>query len=151
MEEVKKTFEDLDFIHVIQSLVINHIPPYLLEQIKGRSWDVDRFLKLAPVLLFNNSTYIWVLTTDKNIIKGVLWSVIDVLSEKLNVIAFSIDEEYEDGSLEKARDFLREFINDFNEKQTGIQLKEKINWVTSEPELLEAIGGQQPKTILIEV
>lgn len=123
----------------------------LFEQVKGRSWSVDRLYKYAPSIFSNPSTWAWKLVDGNEAVRGVLWIVIDVLSEKINVIVFSVDKEYEDGSIEGARKFLDSFRKSFNAMEDDIELKEKINWVTSEPEVIENMGGKQPKTILMEI
>lgn len=145
----KNDFNELEFVRIGRRDFFT-IPVSLFEQVKGRSYSIDRLYSLVPLILGNHNNLFWALKKDKNV-RGVLWATMDILSEKLNVIAFSVDEEYQDGSLEGTRDFLRRFIKDFNEIKSDITLKEKINWVTSQPELFEKIGGQQPKTILIEV
>jgi len=39
----------------------------------------------------------------------------------------------------------------FNKDDNGIKLKEKINWVTAQPEKLKQIGGQILTRIMVEV
>ncbi len=145
-------FNKLKFIWISDPNVIAVTPKYLLEQVEGRSWNVERLCKFAPLLLANDANYFWVLVDDDQITKGILWVVIDVLSEKLNVIVFSVDEEYQGaGHLESVRDFLRQFIKDYNKREGEVKLKEKINWVTARPEIFNEMGGRRPKTILLEV
>jgi len=142
-------FDDLTF-ELIDDF--NLIPKYLFEQIEGRSWSVERLCKFAPTLLVNDASRVWKLVNGEQETKGVLWAVIDILSEKLNVIIFSVDEEYQsNGSLKNTRDFLRQFIKDFNKIDGELKLKEKINWITARPEMFDEIGGQRPKTIMMEV
>jgi hypothetical protein len=94
----------------------------------------------------------WVLMDDRSQTKGFLWIVIDVLSEKVNVIAFSVDKDCADESdLDMAIEFLRRFIKDFNAIESNINLSEKINWITNKPEDFEKFGGKLPETVMIEV
>jgi len=151
-EAERMKFDDLTFVRVIDPNIFALIPQYLFEQVEGRSWSVERLYKFAPLFLTNDSNCFWVLENKEKVKKGVLWVVIDVLSEKLNVIVFSVDEEYQDTNyLKSARDFLRQFIKDFNGIEGEIKIKETINWVTSRPELFDEIGGRRPKTIMVEV
>lgn len=143
-------FSDLRFVEIKKPDLFSQIPRYLFEQVEGRSWSVERLYKLGPLLFANDANYFWVLKDNKQVVKGVLWVVVDILSEKLNVILFSVGEEYQDTSLKSVRDFLRQFIKDFN-KTGGVKLKEKMNWITAQPEKLNEINGRRPKTILIEV
>ena len=152
----QKKFSDLEFVRIDRPDLFNLlIPRQLFEKVPGRSWSVERLYDIAPLLIFNNFNYIWVLVNEKQV-KGVLWVTIDVLSEKLNVITFSIDEEYEDEDiLENIRGSLRKFIKEFNESNISIvsntKIKEKINWVTSQPEMFDKIDGVIPETVLVEV
>ena len=145
-------FSDLKFVRLTQIKIFNSIPKYLFEQVKGRSWSVERLYKFASLFLANTANCFWVLKNDRQVIKGVLWVVIDILSEKLNLIVFSIDEEYQDdGNLKDVLNFLYQLIEDFNKIGDNIKLKEKINWITAEPEKLDRIGWKQPETIMVEV
>ncbi len=143
---------ELKFDLIINPYLFAHIPPYLFKQVEGRSWSVERLYTFAPMFLTADTNRFWVLVNDEQVMKGVLWVVMDLLSEKLNVIVFSVDKEYQGPDILKSvLDFLRKFIKEFNEAKGGIKLKEKINWVTAQPEILEAIGGQRPKRIMIEI
>ncbi|HUV41379.1 MAG TPA: hypothetical protein VMW23_06310 [Sedimentisphaerales bacterium] len=144
--------QPLQFIRVFEAAGLNRIPRQLFEQVKGRSWSVERLYRLAPLFLGNNTTVFWVLEDENQMVKGVLWAVIDILSQKLNVIVFSVAEEYRDAcNVKTARDFLRQYIREFNAIAQQTKLKETINWVTAEPHILKEIGGWIPKTIMMEV
>lgn len=144
-------FNELKFVK-FEASDLFEVPEYLFEQVPGKSWTVKRLYKFAPTFLINSSHRFWTLVDDKGLVKGVLWVVIDLLSQKLNVIVFSVDKEYQGRSaLKGARDFLRQFIKDFNETKTDTKLKAKINWVTAEPWDLHQIGARRPRTVLMEV
>ncbi len=121
---------------------LERIPQYLFEQVKGRSWTVERFYKLSPSFLSGESHRFWAVENNGEVV-GVLWAVIDILSEKLNVIVYSVNKDYQD-SLGVALKFLRKTA-------TELKLKQKINWITAEPEKIKEIGGQIPGTIMLEV
>lgn len=144
---------ELQFVRMVVPDLFEYIPRYLIERVEDRSWSVDRLYKFGPMFVSSPLNHFWLLKETGNAIKGVLFTVIDVLSEKLNVIIFSVDEEYQAvGNLEIVLDFLRQFIKNFNKtKDVEIKLKEKINWVTAQPGTFDEVGGQQPKTILVEV
>lgn len=147
--EVTKSFNDLIFVKYTKQ-DFYEIPKYLFEQVEGRSWTVERLYTYAHIFLKNKSMYFWVFEDDEQI-KGVLWFVIDVLSEKVNVIVFSVDEEYKENSLEIVRKFLHNFIEKYNELTEKTKLKERINWVTNRPEVFEKLGGHIPETIMVEL
>ena len=146
------TEKQLQFVRLFEAGSLNRVPRQLFEQVKGRSWSVERLYRLAPLFLGNNTTVFWVLEDENQMVKGVLWAVIDILSQKLNVIVFSVAEEYRDAcNVKTARDFLRQYIREFNAIAQQTKLKETINWVTAEPHILKEIGGWIPKTIMMEV
>ena len=144
--------KELKFIKITSPDIFRLIPKHLFEQIGGRSWQVDRLLKMNPLSLISGCNYFWVLVNNDSEVKGILWAVIDVLSEKLNVIAFEIDEEYQcESDIEMALQFLRSAIKEFNLLDSGTVLKDKINWVTNDPEKFKQFGGAMPETVLIEI
>jgi len=144
--------QPLQFVRVFDAGALSRVPRRLFDQVKGRSWRVERLYRLAPLFLGSNTTVFWVLEDEDQTVKGVLWAVLDILSEKLNVIVFSIDQEYRDTcNVRTARDFLRAYIREFNAIARQTKLKETINWVTAEPHILREIGGWIPKTIMMEV
>lgn len=150
--ERKEVVKVLRFVRLMDASYIHIIPKHLFEQVEGRSWSVDRFYKYAPAILSSGTNCFWALVDEDNSIKGILWVVIDILSQKLNVIVFSVDKEYQhESDLEMARDFLRQYIEDFNKTENGITLKETINWVTTDPDKFDDIGGRLPKTVMVEV
>ncbi len=121
---------------------LERIPRYLFEQVKDRSWSIERFYRLLPSFLAVESHRFWAVENNGEVV-GVLWAVIDVLSEKLNVIVYSVNKDYQN-SLGVALEFLRKTARE-------LKLKQKINWVTAEPEKIKEIGGQIPGTIMLEV
>jgi len=133
------------FVRVVDLAVFRRIPRRLFEQVRGRSWSVDRLYEFAPVFLADETNnYFWIFESDRRI-EGILWAVIDALSEKLNVIVCS-------GIVpEDAHRFLRRFTKDFNAANSGIALKEKINWLTTQPEMFNKMGGNALKTVMVEV
>ncbi|KKN77238.1 hypothetical protein LCGC14_0362160 [marine sediment metagenome] len=141
---------NLEFVRITTLDSFKLIPRHLFEQIGGRSWTVDRLFKLGTQVLTMPPKCFWVLMDENSHVKGLLWIVIDVLSEKVNVIAFSVDPDCSDESdLDMAIEFLRRFIKDFNSIDSDIKLKDKINWITDEPEKFK--DHVIPKTRIIEV
>ena len=139
----------MKMIKLTEPELFNIIPKYLFEQVEGRSYTVDRLYKLAPFVV-NTNHFMWVYVNDENEIKGVLWITLDILSEKVNVIVFSTDKEYEISRTE-VLEFLRDFIAKFNENSEYVELKDKVNWVTNEPDSFKELGGKVPETVLVEV
>lgn len=141
---------NLEFVRITTLDSFKLIPRHLFEQIDGRSWTVDRLFKMNPSFIVGGGNCFWVLMNEGSEIKGLLWTVIDVLSEKLNVMAFVVDKDCADESdNEMAIAFLRGFISEFNAVESDIKLKEKINWVTNDP--VKFPNHVVPETRMIEV
>jgi hypothetical protein len=100
----------------------------------------------------SGSAFFWGLVNNKNEVKGFLWATMDFLSEKINVIAFEVDKEYQsETDIQMVLEFLRNNIKSFNAVSQDIKLKEKINWVTNDPDKFKPYGGYIPETIMVEV
>jgi hypothetical protein len=142
--------KELKFIRITNVDEFSLVPTYLFEQIKGRSWCVDRLLRMD--IFASNAISFWVLVNNKHETKGFLWTTMDFLSEKINVIAFEIDNEYQsETDIQMALGFLRNNIKSFNTISQDIKLKEKINWVTNDPDKFKLYGGRVPETIMVEM
>jgi hypothetical protein len=146
MEDAK----ELKFIRITNKDELSLVPIYLFEQVKGRSWDVDRLLQMD--ILASEAIFFWGLINNKNEVKGFLWITLDYLSEKINVIAFEVDNEYQsETDIQMALEFLRNNIKSFNAISQDIKLKEKINWLTNDPDKFKPYGGYIPGTRMVEV
>lgn len=138
-------FNNLKFIRItgspeIVDMVFRRIPRELFEQVKDVEFNIDLLYKVPSRFISNVNTRFYVLTDDEDVIKGILWAYINILTGKIQVNILSIDKEYQfSDALEKTL----EFVKSWNE---GL----KIQIVTTEPHLYEKAGFAKSKQIIME-
>ena len=141
MEEnvTEKSFKDLEFVRVIQPLMLSHIPKHLFEQVKDRTFDIDILLKLSQEIISNPSQLFYVLVNKDNEIKGVFWISLNVLSNCIDVNLFSIDKEYQFAEAMKEALILI----------STIQKNATVRVLETRTKALEEIGFKKTKTMMI--
>lgn len=103
------------------------IPREYVEQVRENDWNLERFYTFMPLALQSQTTFLYVLLNEKNIIKGYLWFEVDILNMSLYVNTLSIDEDLQgDG---KALDIAIAFVKDM---ANALQIK-KVLWETDRP------------------
>ena len=113
MEAIEKKFEDLTFERVTQPLLFSYIPKYLFEQVKDRSFDIDRLFRFSERLLADPTQLFYALIDDELKIKGIFWATVNVLSHCIDVALLSIDKEYQFGdAIKKTLAFIDTFQKD---------------------------------------
>lgn len=140
-QEKLTNLEDLSFVRLIDPV---HIPSYLVEQIKNRLFDIEKFydyLKIActyktengPIL--NNFVFLYAITNVKlRQVKGFLFMYMDILSNSLLISQFSIDKEYWNKG--EAVNFMLSFA-----KQVMKELSaSSIVWLTKNIKTCESLG-----------
>lgn len=150
MSDNESNINDLRWVRVFSPL---HIPRALIEQIRDRDFSVDDFYTYheynclrdtdeGPTL--NPLSHLYVLADDKNIIRGMLWFVIDPLTKDIVIQTYSIEKNYwEPGkAILKLIDHMREIKN-------RAQLK-KVYWITNYPKHSEKYGFRKSKSVLME-
>ena len=143
-------FEKLRWIRIFTP---DHIPVYLLEQIKHREYDLDEFYKyhrLSAVehsptqIKLNPFSHLYVLADEKNIVKGYTWFSIEPLTKNIFINIFSIDKEYWNNG--KAVKKLTDLILPIKEKA---HLR-KILWATRYPKHSLRHGFHRCEDVLME-
>jgi N-acetylglutamate synthase-like GNAT family acetyltransferase len=130
-----------------------HIPREYVEQIKERTFEVDKFYKLmkhtcmreeAGKMVLNPVNLLYVLINDENHVKGFCWMVVDVLNDALVINSFSMDNEYwgNGRSIQLLKDKAQEI-------KEGAQLQ-RVYWITRCPKHSEKYGFKRSKHILME-
>ncbi len=137
-EIVKKKFEDLEFVRVIQPLMIRHIPPELFEQIKDRPFEIERLYRFADRIIQNPTQLFYILIDKENQIKGIFWASANVICNNIDVNILSIDREYQFGDAIKKT---LEFIDTFQKDAT-------VRIVTSRTAKYEKAGFKKVKTVM---
>ncbi len=130
-----------------------HIPRELVEQIKDRMYDIDKFYiyqKKACIIqdndqvVLNPLNLLYVLTNEEGAVKGFCWMVVDALDDALVINSFSMHPDYW-GNGKAVKLLEKKAI----EIQEGAKLK-KIFWITRCPRHSQKFGFKISKHTLME-
>ncbi len=143
-------FDKLKFVQIngaspdVIDMIFRRIPKELFEQVKDIEFNIDLLYKAPSRFINNVNTRFYVLTDDEDVIRGILWFYINLLTEKVQVNILSIDKEFQhNGAIGKTVEFIR-----------GLQGKDenlKIEIMTTRTKAYEKAGFQQSKQILMEL
>ena len=98
-----KTEDDILNLRWVRIFDPVHIPKEYVDQIKEKSFTTEKFYQYQQSanienvdgkIIFNPYNLLYVLSTEKNHVKGFLWAVVDPLSNCLVINSFSMDKEY---------------------------------------------------------
>lgn len=146
----ENNFEDLRWVRIFTP---DHIPRYLVEQVRDRDYTVEDFYKYQELnctrndedgMKLNPFSHLYVLVNNENIVKGFLWFVVDPLTKDLVIQTYSVDKEY--WLKGKAVSKLAKHIKDIRKKGN----LNKIYWVTNYPGHAQRNGFKRSKSILFE-
>ena len=143
----------IDELRFIRVFTPDHVPRYLVEQVRDRDYSVEDFFKYHQIncltqsnkeLTLNPFSHLYVLANKENYIKGVLWFSIDALSKDILIQTFSVDKEY--WGKGQAVKMLAEHIKKIRKKAN----LNKIYWVSNYPKHSERYGFKRSKAVLME-
>lgn len=149
-------FDELKFEPILAPNGLNWVPRYLFEQVKNRTWDVEKLYEYGPLFITNPLNRFWALTDITHHIKGVLWITIDPIVEVMAVNILSIDREYQrlNGSLRsKPSDVIKktvEFLHTVQDelRAKGVKIKREILWATTRPRTCEKAGARRYRVVM---
>ena len=142
----------MDDLRWVRLFTASHIPLYLVEQIKGREFEDDAYLKhldknvlmqseQGPIL--NPLFHLWALVDPDNLVRGFLWFTVDPLEQAIVIQTYSVDSNFwGKGAIERLVKHIK-FI------QKKSQLK-KIYWITNHPKHSAKYGFKPSKNVLME-
>lgn len=96
---MNKDQPELKFIRVFTS---SHVPKYLVEQIKHRDFTVEDWYKYQEANLLEKSSefklnplhHLYVMTDEKNHVKGMLFYTVNPLDKSIFLQNYSVDKDY---------------------------------------------------------
>jgi len=143
----------LDELRWVRIFTPDHLPHYLIEQVRNRNYSIEEFFKYQQLNLLvqsenkialNPFNHLYVLVNPENLVKGFLWFTIDALAKDIFIQTYSIDKEYwyKGYAVKKLADKVMEV----HEKA---QLN-KIFWANPYPKHAERYGFKRSKNILME-
>lgn len=143
---------ELSFVRLIDPI---HIPSYLVSQIQGRLYDVEKFyqyqkvaclLQTADGPVLNGANMLYAMVHDKlRQVKGFLWMVVDVLTNSLIINNYSVDKEYWNNAQHQAVDFLEEKAK---KVMKDLSLS-RIVWITKNYRFCENRGFKRSKDAIM--
>jgi len=95
-----KKIEELRWVRVF---TIEHLPNYLVDQVRHRTYSIEEFYKYQQLNLLMQSengiklnpfNHIYVLVDSENLVKGFVWLTIDALSKDIFIQTYSVDKQY---------------------------------------------------------
>jgi len=143
----------IDELRFVRAMSPDIVPYYLVEQVRDRSYSVEDFFKYQQIncmsqtadgFKINPFNHLYVLANKENIVKGVLWMVVDPLSKDVVIQTYSIDKEYWNKGYAVKK--IAEHVKD-------IVVKAKLNkifWITTYPKHSERYNFKRSKNILME-
>jgi len=147
---MNKTMDELRWIRVFTP---DHIPHYLIEQIKDRDYSIEDFFKYQKInclsakegsFSLNPFNHLYVLANDKNEVKGVLWFTVDPLAKDILIQIYSIDRMYWNSG--QAVKKLFSHIKDILKKAN----LNKVFWANAHPKHAKRYGFKESRMILME-
>lgn len=120
------------------------IPRYLVEQIEPMDFDVNQFYKFGHFFITNGLSVFGVFADSQNIVKGYMWCAFNPLTNRICVMALSIDKEYQGmGIVGEAANIVKKI-----KQQCGA---EKIEFQTIFPEKFEKAGAVKSEKVIMEL
>lgn len=146
----KEDINDLKFLRVIDP---DHIPTYLVEQLKERDFEIEDFYAWQKanatvihdgLFLPNPNNHLWVMINDKRQVKGFVWAIIDTLTRDLVVNHYSVDKNYwhSGEAIAKLKKHLIQVLKDNN--------LDKIIWFTKNAKAYQKYGFKPTKVTMLE-
>ncbi len=151
----KKTFADLRFVRVagkpdIVDMLFRQIPRELFEQIKDIEFNIDLLYQMPSKFIGGANNMFYVLVDDEDLIKGIMWCYVNVLTESVNVHILSIDKDYQRDSMIDESDALKETVK-FIREMMGENENLKITAITSRPHACQKSGWKTTKRVVMEI
>jgi hypothetical protein len=144
----KKTFSDLKFVRItgepdIVDMLFRQIPRELFEQVKDVEFNISLLYQMPSKFIGGANNMFYVLVDDEDLIKGILWCYLNILTEAIQIQVLSIEKEYQFGdALEETEKFIRSWMSE-NESL-------KVQIMTTRPHVYQRNGWTKSKQVLME-
>lgn len=137
---------DYNFIRICQPELLRLVPDELFTKVDTTPAMLARIKLFAPMILRSPTTLIYGAFDDTSKIHGILWAAVDIVSARVYVRIFSMDQSCQGGGLKKAMDFL------FNEIKDA-KIDKVLECCTARPEAFYRAGWKDApeKHLIYEV
>lgn len=145
--------KNIDELRWVRVFTVDHVPHYLVEQVRDRDYSVEEFFKYQQInclmqsekgVILNPFNHLYVLADKENLVKGFLWFSVDPLCKDILIQVYSVDKEY--WAKGQAVKKLAEHIKGIREKAH----LNKIYWITNYEKHSMRHGFVRSKSILME-
>ena len=127
----------------IQGDQIGMVPRHLLEQMKPRDWDVDRFYKLAALIKASPFNVMGLFLDKTEVVQGFMWGSVNPLDERFHVHVLSVDPAYQGkGIIGEAKGIINRV-----KKEAGLK---SLVFSTIYPEKFERWGFKRSQSVMME-
>jgi hypothetical protein len=141
LKDFGKKLSDLTFVRLLDPI---HIPSYLVEQLKDKLYDIEKFFSYQKIAclspgpqgaLLNPYHFLYAITHEKlRQVKGFCEFDIDILNNSLKIQQFSMDKEYWNRG-----DAIELLIEKAKKVMKDLDLS-RIVWATKNPRFCEKMG-----------
>jgi len=150
--------KDLKFARLTDPHNADLIPRTLIDQAKDKNFTTERFFTLLPFILSDESNIIGVFVNKDNIIKGFLYTKINIFNGQFAAVILSMDKEYQ-GSGGKVSEYATEVIRNIPKmpevktmlKKLKLELLPMIQASTTHPEVYERRGWKRARSVTMEL
>lgn len=132
----------LHFIRVSSMFRFNEIPKYLFEQMKHKTFDLERMYAAMYDIIRSTQTWFYQITSDDKIV-GALWATVEPVANVVMINFLTIDPEYQGGAVDKAVKVLIQ-----EAKETGT--KEELYWINIRHKALSRMGWESTGRVLMK-
>lgn len=145
--------KDINELRWVRVFTPDHVPHYLVEQVRDRDFTVDEFFRYHQIncmtqgkegIILNPFSHLYVLVDPENKVQGMLWFTVDALSKDMVIQTYSMDKNYWGKGFAVKK--LSEHIKEIRKKAN----LPKIYWVTNYPKHSERYGFKRSKSVLME-
>lgn len=143
-QNTRLTTQSVDTLKFVRLKLPSLIPKELIENVKGRTFTSEQFIKYQESQVDNPYNHLYVLVDENKKIHGYLWAEVNILDDSLFVNTFSISKEYwgKGEAMKKAIAFLDQL-----KKATK---SPRVFWVSTNEKFFIKMGFKRSKNVLME-
>lgn len=122
----------------------NILPRELIENVKGRTFEPEDFIKYLSNNVDNPVVMLYVLIDDESKIHGYIWIEKNLLDNSLFINTFSVSKEH--WGKGKVIDLVIPFLEALKQKMGS----KHVFWITTNPKFFQKRGFKVSKNVLME-
>ena len=150
--------KELNFVRLTHACYADLVPRSLIDQAKDKNFTTERFFTLLPFLLADETNIIGLFVNKENIVKGFLYTKINIFNGQFAAVILSMDKEYQ-GSGGKISEYATEVIRSIPKmpevknmlKKLKLELLPMIQASTTHPEVYERRGWKRTRSVTMEL